>query len=201
MEFVDPRKTPFVEPRPGSHLPHLYKPGGWYFVTFRLRDAVVSQVRTMANVAPSSQRLSQIDPLGLVAADEPPLALGSCALRKPEVAHIVQDTLLESDGRRYELAAWCVMPNHVHAVLAPLLEVRLSAIMQSWKGSTSRRINLHLNRTGSLWQRESFDHLIRSADSFEHLVDYVEMNPVVAGLCQCREDWPFSSAHFGRHRV
>ena len=40
IDFVDPRTLPFVEMRSRGELPHLYKEGGSYFVTFRLWDAV-----------------------------------------------------------------------------------------------------------------------------------------------------------------
>jgi hypothetical protein len=42
IDFVDPRTLPFVETRSRGELPHLYKEGSSYFVTFRLWDAVDS---------------------------------------------------------------------------------------------------------------------------------------------------------------
>jgi len=191
MEFTDPRKLPFANVRSRGELPHLYKAGGVYFVTFRLADAVVyrgsrieSELREAAIMAP-------------VDAYDPPLTLGSCALRRPDVAEIVQRALLAGNGSRYELAAWCVMPNHVHAVFQPLVDPKPSSILQSWKGGTARRINPLLGRTGSLWERESFDHLIRNEDGVRKFVNYCNDNPVVAGLCGRAEDWPFSSIGVG----
>ena len=98
------------------------------------------------------------------------------------------------DGQRYELAAWCVMPNHAHAVFTPLAVFDPSEILHSWKSYTAHRVNALVKRTGALWERESFDHLIRSVDDFEGFIRYVEDNPVVAGLCEKPEDWPWSSA-------
>lgn len=57
---------------------------------------------------------------------EPPLTAGSCLLRKPKLAKIVQDALLYFEGRRYFLSSWCIMPNHVHVVVTPLLRHNLS---------------------------------------------------------------------------
>ena len=62
--------------------------------------------------------------------------MGSCALRNPNVAAMVQTALLRFDGERYRLLAWCIMPNHVHVLIQPL--VPLAGIVQSWKSFTGR---------------------------------------------------------------
>ena len=117
-------------------------------------------------------------------------------LARADVAEVVQNALRFFHTQRYDLAAWCVMPNHAHAVVTPLVPHTPSGILHSWKSYTSHRINDTLGRLGTLWERESFDHLIRSVDDFEGFVSYVENNPVVAGLCEKPEDWPWSSARF-----
>ncbi len=129
--------------------------------------------------------------------DEPPLALGNCILRQPEAAKIVQDALLFFEGDRYSLAAWCIMPNHVHVVVAPFCGYELSAILHSWKSFTANRINDIAGGAGAVWERESFDHLIRSADDIEQFVKYTEENPVTAGLCDLPQEWPHSSCGAG----
>ena len=73
------------------------------------------------------------------------------------------------------------MPNHVHAIFRPY--AGMPAIMRWLKGRTSRVANRILGRTGrAFWQDESFDHWIRSAQELQYLVDYVEDNPLKAGL-------------------
>ena len=125
---------------------------------------------------------------------EPPLNLGSCILRRPEIANVVQSTMRHFDADRYYLLAWCVMPNHVHVVFSPLGTWDLSRILHSWKSFSSNQINKILARRGTLWERESFDHLIRSIEHCERFVEYIEGNPVAAGLCQEPAQWPFGSA-------
>jgi REP element-mobilizing transposase RayT len=124
---------------------------------------------------------------------EPTLTLGTCILGRPEVARIVQDALLFFEGQRYRLAAWCVMPNHVHSVLTPCGDHGLSDILQSWKSFTAKEINKALGRRGTVWERESFNHLVRSPEHFERFVAYTERNAVQAGLCQDPKDWSFGS--------
>src|SRR5215210_675422 len=98
MEFVDPRKTPFVPVRSRGELPHLHKPGGVYFVTFRLADAVLPGRPRHPNLT-----ASDIGPSEMMEDYDPPLTLGSCALRDARVAKIVQDAILFFEGRRYYL--------------------------------------------------------------------------------------------------
>ncbi len=192
LPLTDPRKTPFVELRSRGELPHLYKDGGSYFITFGLWDAVG---RTHwrppgAGEAPAPKWTE------VASASEPPLQLGSCLLSVPAVADLVQSALRFFHGERYDLAAWCVMPNHVHAVVTPFPAHLPSAILHSWKSFTSHQVNKLLGRRGTLWERESFDHLIRTWDDFARFVYYVENNPVAAGLRVRPEDWPWSSARY-----
>ncbi len=71
-----------------GELPHLYKDGGFYFVTFRLLDAVhlnqsvpVSQQRSPRNHN-GSIRPSSPSPEEIAEYCEPPLRAGSCGLAK-----------------------------------------------------------------------------------------------------------------------
>jgi REP element-mobilizing transposase RayT len=125
---------------------------------------------------------------------EPPLTLGSCVLKRPELAQLVQDAIRHFECQRYYLLAWCVMPNHVHVVFSTLGQWTLSQVLHSWKSFRANQINKILGRRGPLWERESFDHLIRSIEHCDWYVDYVQRNPVVAGLCLQPADWPVGSA-------
>ncbi len=201
FDFVNPRATPFVQPRSRGELPHLFKEGGSYFVTFRLWDAVASKKK---DECVSERNCATEDagetPAPQIVAErcEPPLRLGCCLLARPEIAQIVQDTIRHFDGERYFMAAWVIMPNHVHCVFTPFALHDPSRILQTWKSFSAHKVNKVMSRSGILWERESFDHLIRSSAHFEAFVRYVEDNPVVAGLCKVSEAWPWSSAQFKR---
>jgi REP element-mobilizing transposase RayT len=132
-------------------------------------------------------------------ASEPRGKVGRCILDKPEIGQLVEDSLLHFQNERYSLFAWVIMPNHVHIVVAPFAEHLLSNILHSWKSFTSKKINSIFHRKGSIWESESFDHLIRNVSSFDRFVEYVEANPVAAGLCAKPEDWPLSSARYRSH--
>lgn len=188
--IVDPRSTAFSDPSFRGVLPHLSKPGGTYFVTFCLADVAPAR-------AAERQRILRDEPAEKVAdrTDLDPSS-GACILKQPELAAIVEDALVFFQGERYALSAWVVMPNHVHAVVTPFDERTLSEILQSWKSFTAHEINRKLGRRGRLWQKESFDHLVRNAEGFERFVDYTERNPVAAGLVDRPADWQFSSARY-----
>jgi REP element-mobilizing transposase RayT len=65
---------------------------------------------------------------------------GSCILREPAIAQIVQDALLFFDAERYRVFAWTVMPNHVHVLFQPCNGWSVAKIVASWKKFTARSI-------------------------------------------------------------
>ncbi len=114
-------------------------------------------------------------------------------LAQPAIAEITANALQYGENRgKYQLHAWVIMPNHVHAVITP--KIPYSEIMRWLKWTTARRSNQLLGRTGTVfWQNESYDHWIRSSDEFKSIVAYVESNPVRAGLAEEPEQWQWSS--------
>ena len=188
--IVDPKSLPKVDPHWRGDLPHIHKTGCTYFVTFCLVDAVPRIVWRRESVEESS------DPKEIAQQFDIDPGFGNCILNQPEVAGLVESTMLHFQGDRYALSAWCVMPNHVHAVVTPYSDHTLSGILHSWKSFSAHEINKHAGGTGRVWQKESFDHLVHHEKAFEQFVVYTEENPVVAGLCQRPEEWPFSSARF-----
>lgn len=61
--------------------------------------------------------------------------------------------------------------------------------MRLLKGSTSRESNKILERTGSFWHHESYDHVVRDEKELDNIVRYVLTNPANAGLVQNWQDW------------
>jgi len=121
---------------------------------------------------------------------------GECWLRRPDIANLVASAIKFFEGTRYELQAWVVMPNHVHAVLRPLPGWTLSRILKSWKGYTAREANKLLQRTGEqFWQTESFDHLVRDYEDMYRCCNYTTTNPLNARLSARPEEWKWSSVY------
>lgn len=90
------------------------------------------------------------------------------------------------------------MPNHVHALVEQIEGARLSDVIQRLKSTTAHRINPMLGRKGRLWRREYFDRFTRDDNHLRTVIDYIEQNPVEAGLTTHATQWKWSSA---RHRT
>ena len=71
----------------------------------------------------------------------------------------------------------------------------LSQIMHSLKSYTANEANKVLNRSGSFWQRESYDHWVRDDMELARIAEYIANNAVSANLAKNAWDWPYCSAH------
>jgi len=94
---------------------------------------------------------------------------------------------------RCEIWAYCLMPNHVHLVVVPETEDGLRKLFAETHRQYTRRINFRHGWRGHLWQ-ERFHSFVMDERHLMAAVRYVELNPVVANLCQNAEDWAWSSA-------
>jgi len=177
-----------------GYLPHLDVANELQAVTFRLADALPRKVverwkREIFDTPETQDRL-----LRQKIARYEDAGYGSCILKQPEVAEIVQAAFLHFDGQRYRLFEWVIMPNHVHILIHCLPGFPLGDIIRSWKTFTSRQINLLLGRSGKLWSIDYHDRYIRDLDHSANVRAYIRNNPVKAGLCKEASDWRWSSA-------
>lgn len=105
----------------------------------------------------------------------------------PAAARIAIETLYEIQTHYgFFLFGFVIMPDHAHILLWPPEGNSLSKILQIWK----RAVTFNIGR-GPLWQRR-FD--ARSIDDPAHALKYIHNNPVVAGMVDCPENYPWSSA-------
>jgi REP-associated tyrosine transposase len=113
----------------------------------------------------------------------------------PESARsIVLRHCLHDRGTKAAIHAVVVMPDHVHILLTPLRDLEgnlysLVEILQGIKGASAHSLNRALGRAGPAWQEESFDHVLRSDESFAEKVEYIRQNPVRRGLVNRPEDY------------
>ncbi len=112
----------------------------------------------------------------------------------PDCAESVIEAIQFVRRERAYVLAYVVMPNHLHALLVPRDNTSISRVMQSIKGYSARIVNGKLGRHGPLWQRSFYDRMIRNEQQLLETVSYVHMNPVVAGLVEKPEEYPYSSA-------
>jgi hypothetical protein len=187
-EYFNPLSE--IEIRRSGHLPHWEQGPVWYFITFRLADAlpraVVEEIqsereqwrRTHDLLQLSREELAEYHRLFSERYEQLlDAGSGSCVLRDPLNADIVHGALRFFEGQRYALDEYVVMPNHVHVLVKPLPRHGLADILHSWKSYTANRINRRLGRTGQLWQHESYDHIVRNESAMEAIRRYIRANP------------------------
>ena len=164
-------------------LPHFELADSVYFLTFRLVDALPAAAVDRYRRELDRARIDHV-PLELIQRVDAHLdrGEGSAFLKDERVASLVVDTLKHFDRERYALLAWTVMPNHVHAVARLAPGSSLARVMHSWKSFTAHRANEILQRSGSFWQREYFDRIVRNECELTAVIDYTLTNRRRAGL-------------------
>lgn len=168
-----------------ANLPHWYQPGVVTFVTFRLADAL-PQIKLLQwcsertawlarHPLPHDTETAQAYHREFSARMERWLdqGQGSCLLEKGPCAQAVVNSLRFGVGKRYRLGPSVVAANHVHTLIAPIGDWTLSKIMQGLKSVSARDIHTLTGGSGQLWQKESFDHLVRSAESLDKFTEYI----------------------------
>jgi REP element-mobilizing transposase RayT len=185
-----------------GYLPHWDFADSVQGITFRLADSVPAEViaewrddlqSLLKNPDPEISSAAQADLHRKIAKYED-AGHGRCDLADAECAGIVQEAMKAGHGASYKLIEWCVMPNHVHALVRLLGPMTLGNIVKVWKGGTAVQINRLKGHGGSFWMRDYHDRFIRDLDHFLNAKAYIRNNPVKAGLCKTPEGWMFSSA-------
>ena len=185
-----------------GYLPHCDREKTLQFITFRLHDSVPqklldqwkTELMACKEWLTDKERFLKLHQRIERYIDQ---GLGSCYLRDERIARLVEHTLKYFHGSRYQLMAWCIMPNHVH-VLIRMGDVSLSRIIHSWKSYTAREANKILNRCGPFWAIDYFDRFIRGERHFNYVIRYILNNPVKAGLVKDPGDWPWSGCWIRR---
>jgi type I restriction enzyme R subunit/putative DNA methylase len=195
-----------------GYLPHCDYPGLVQFVTFRLADSMPVSRRGewehLLKIEDDREKRTRLE-------EYLDRGVGECHLRNPRIAKIAEDAMLHFHNERYELLAWCVMPNHVH-VLVHVWQVPLGKIMQSWKRfiatnagvvlterrSPTRRVdemvgNAPARRAALQWQREYWDNFMRDEEQERIAIRYIENNPVRAKLAGYRRSGLSAAPGFG----
>ena len=132
------------------------------------------------------------------------------SLKDKRLAQLVTNAFVHFADQRYHLLAFVVMPSHHHWLFLPKetweaeLAVRQrgdtrkktprEVISQSVQSYTATMCNRILNRDGIFWQNETYDHCARDEDELMRILNYIEQNPVKAGLVEQAHQWRWSSA-------
>ena len=199
---------PFHERKPVriyfTNLPHWRQDGCTYLVTYRLADSIPRRVleqwehekidwlrvngleaddwvEGFRRLDCSAQRtfLRHFNRKLNTYLDE---GHGACVLRDSLCQRVITDGWQHFDRKHYDLGALAIMPNHVHLLIQPCPGHELEDILQSRKSYSAREINAALGRTGAVWQRHSYDHIVRNETELAAFQRYIAENPIKASL-------------------
>lgn len=198
------------------NLPHWRQEGATYFVTFRLHDAIPEDARRRLvheenvwlkarGISPEQDRkavyskLSDKDKfiyrqhLNRLREDVHDSGLGECYLRKSDVVDQLRTQLLAGDDEYLHVGDFVIIPNHVHLLAIPTGK-ELEDCMKRIKGSSATLCNRILGRSGTFWQADTFDHIVRNLDQLAKYREYIVNNPDKAGIqvsknALYRADW------------
>jgi REP element-mobilizing transposase RayT len=179
-----------------GNLPHWRQTNVTYFVTTRLADSMpqekLREWQTKRDACLAAHDLQNPSAIHQLPEDQQHefhatftkewhqwlgAGYGECQLRRLEV----RDILIRRFLAESSLDAWVIMPNHLHALVAPEHQ-GLGEVLQSWKGGSAFEINRLLGRIGPLWQKEPYDHIVGAKAQFQHYRRYIAENPIKAGL-------------------
>ena len=93
------------------------------------------------------------------------------------------------------------MPEHVHIVLHPLIEIRIGLVVREIKSKTAReyftREPYYAQKLKHVfWQKRCYDHNCRSITTVTEKINYCHKNPVTRGLVGDPAEWRWSSYNF-----
>jgi putative transposase len=114
---------------------------------------------------------------------------GKNTLALPDIAKIIFDAAQAYEQRKIWFVRFMLlMPDHLHGIFDFPSEASMQASFANWKRFLSR---MH----GIRFQRDFFDHRLRSDESFCQKVEYIHHNPVRAGIVSEPENWPYVYLH------
>ena len=179
-----------------GNLPHWRQARVTYFITTRLADSMpqkkLREWKTKRDAWLAAHALQKPSEIHTLSDDKQQefyatftkawhqwldAGCGECLLSRSDVRDILIDRLCAEPS----LDVWVIMPNHLHALVAPK-DRTLGEVLQNWKGGSAFDINRLLGRGGPFWQKETYDHIVRSETQFRHYRRYIAENPLKARL-------------------
>lgn len=131
-----------------GNLPHWTQYGKITFVTFRLADSLPQYI--IDNIKTEYESIKQ-------------QLLKEGNLKELEFLKVKKHNQLEK--------------NHIHLLIEPKEQATIQQIIKTIKSVSAHKINSYTNQTGSIWQKEYFDRIIRNEDHYNRVLNYIRQNP------------------------
>src|SRR3989339_516196 len=102
-----------------------------------------------------------------------------------DVAKLIFESVeFRQEKKDWFVYLWLLMHDHMHVLVSLPVDKSMKQVIAKWKEYVAKR-------TGIRWQRDFFDHRLRSGESYVEKAAYIRMNPVRAGLVERPEDWKY----------
>jgi putative transposase len=101
---------------------------------------------------------------------------------------------------KFTVHDFVVMPDHVHLQMTLDRTMSIEKAMQLIKGGFSFRLKKEFGYLGEVWQRGFSEVRVENRGSFLAYREYIEQNPVKAGLARTPEEFPYSSAYLRKQK-
>ena len=115
------------------------------------------------------------------------------SVAKENKSYVYNNLLIPKKNSIIKVLTYNIMPDHYHLVIKVMQNDMVSKYINDIENSYSHFFNNKFNRKGPLWQTHFQSVLIKTNEQLLHVIRYVNLNPVTAGLVDKPEDWPFSS--------
>ena len=162
-----------------SKLPHINYKEYYQFITFRTQDSIDEYVSKIQNNSKINNKTKEFEIDKYLDVSKKGAYLNGDNLK------ILKDIILSKNNIMYEVEILAIMPNHVHILFKQLDD--LKSIMKYIKGKSAVEINKNMNRSGKFWLHNYYDKAIRNQSHYDIVYNYIENNPIKAGLNDCAQ--------------
>ncbi len=103
---------------------------------------------------------------------------------------------------KFKVHDFVVMPNHIHVLLTVGPEMSIEKAVQMMKGNFSYHAKKELGYKWEVWQKGfSEAQILTLEDSFVRHQNYIDENPVKAGLARSAEEYPYCSTYLKKQKA
>ncbi len=118
---------------------------------------------------------------------------GEFLLDSPMCKEMFLDVLKRAKEKYpFKLKHFCIMSNHIHLLIEPVSNSRLSKLMQWILSVFAVKINKYFGLKGHLWYDRFKSKVIKGFSQYINTFKYISNNPVKANMCKKSRDYRYS---------
>jgi putative transposase len=123
-------------------------------------------------------------------------------MRRDEIKELFMAVVFRAKKKySFTLENFCVMANHYHFLIKPGNGENLSRIMQWILSRFAEAFNRRTGSSGHLWGERFFSCIVNNIQQYLRVFEYIDNNPVKAGVVKKPGDWPYSGIYHHRNGI